>query len=87
MTTKQRHSGVRSWQAFLIGAGVNLFGFVWTSFYPNAPYEIFSWVIFATTIGYITKRIAQKSKMFGGTADTGEDLELGLEIPIRAGKK
>ena len=57
---------IRSWQAFVVVVVVLLFGFIWATYKPDAPYKIFSEILWLSFGVYITKRWAQKHPKFGG---------------------
>ena len=46
--------------------GAVLFGFIWTTYYTEAPYKIFAEVCLLGLGAYLGKRIAQKANLFGG---------------------
>jgi hypothetical protein len=50
------------------------FGFIWTTYNPNAPYSIFTEGLTVGFIAFLGKRLAQKSKLFGGetTSENGD---------------
>jgi len=51
---------IKTWHAFLIVLGVLSAGFVWVTFYPDAPYSIFAPSVIAIATGYGSKRLEQK---------------------------
>ncbi len=50
--------------AFLITLKVLLVGFIWKTFLPNAPYEMFATTVGAVFGVYITKRVISKQAKF-----------------------
>ena len=57
---------VKSWQAFLIYCGTLLSGFIWTTFFKDAPYSVLATWSCAGLGIYVGKRLAQKYKTFNG---------------------
>jgi len=55
---------IKTWHAFLIVLGVLSAGFVWVTFYPDAPYSIFAPSVIAGAAGYGYKRLQQKKKEY-----------------------
>ena len=58
--------------AFLLTLLSLLAGYIWRSFYPSAPYEMFATTVGAVFGGYITKRVIQKQAKFQPECN-GED--------------
>jgi hypothetical protein len=46
-------------------------GFIWKTFMPNAPYEMFATTIGAVFGGYITKRVIAKQAKFNPDCKEG----------------
>ena len=57
---------LKSWQAFFIAIGVLTAGFVWTTFFKEAPYGVFAPAVVGLAGGYWAKRTIQRSEKYGG---------------------
>lgn len=55
---------IKSWISFAIMVAALLFGFIWTTYQPEAPYKIFSEILWLSFSVYITKRVVQRARMF-----------------------
>ena len=60
---------IRTYQAFMITLCVLAGGFVWASFYTDAPYEMFASAVVAVFGGYGYKRLKQKETRYSASGN------------------
>ncbi len=58
-------------RAFLITVAVLSGAFVWKTFFPGAPFELFAATLGGVFGGYITKRLLQKQEKYQAENRTG----------------
>lgn len=57
---------INTTRAFFITIGILFIGFIWTTFFPNAPYETLTPALVVTFGAVAGKRLAQKAKWANG---------------------
>jgi len=55
-----------STKALFIGSLLLVAGFIFTTFYAQAPYNSFATAVVGLFVAFITKRLVQKHKRFNG---------------------
>jgi len=72
---------IYTYQAFVIALLLLCAGFIWGTFYVDAPYEIFAGAVVAVFGGYGYKRLKQKEEKYQNNkdADSTQEESIGHE--------
>ncbi len=58
--SESRAKTLKAWQAYCLSLAALMAGFIWTSFYPDAPFTAYSTALGILAASYFAKRYADK---------------------------
>ncbi len=63
---------IRSWLAFVLYSALMVTTYVWATYKPEAPYEVFAWAFTGGFGAYLGKRLMQKKESFGSCSGANQ---------------